>query len=360
MKRGLAFWFGVLFLLVAMLAWHVQPAYARSQTEDKVIFGGTYVLPSGETLQGDLLVLDGSATIAQGAQVMGDVSVLGGKVVIFGDVEGDLVVTGGSARVLGTVAGDMVVIGGMVDLGPRAVIQGDLRHLGSVVVRAPGAQVLGQENGWGDWTPTLPWHRFTLRSPLSLLWHWIWVGIRSVFRAVLLAALAALLALFAERATRKVMLEATTTTLVAGGVGLLTYALLPVVFVVFAITIVLLPLALILVILMGVAVLYGWLSLGWVLGDKLAEAFHQQWHPTLSAALGTFLLTLLADSLRVVPCVGWVPGFLVSAVGAGAVMLAAWEAYQHQHTQRKAVSVAGQLAEPAAPPAESAPPEEEA
>ncbi|NPA92187.1 MAG: polymer-forming cytoskeletal protein [Chloroflexi bacterium] len=345
MKRRAKWLLGGLMLLTALLVWTARPVYARSQADDKVILGGTYVLPAGETLQGDLRVLGGSATIAQGARVVGDVTVIGGEAVVLGDVEGDLTVTGSTARILGTVAGDVNLVGGVLLLGPHAVIQGDLRRMGGVVHRSPGAQVLGQESGLLK--PEAPSSALVKEAetttPFSALFRLIWWGIKVTFRAALLAALAALLALFAEAPTRKVIAEMTTAPLITGGVGLLAYALLPVVFVVFAITIVLIPLAIILVALLGLAVLYGWLALGWMLGDKIAAAAKQSWAAPVSAALGTFLLTLLADSLRVVPCIGWVPGFLVSAVGAGAVMLAAWDAYQHQHAQRKTVLVDGSL-----------------
>ncbi len=345
MRRRVKLLLGGMMLLTALLVWTARPVSARGQTDDKVILGGSYVLPTGETLQGDLRVLGGSATISQGARVVGDVTVIGGEAVVLGDVEGDLTVTGSTVRILGTVAGDVNLVGGVLLLGPRAVIQGDLRRLGGVVHRSPGAQVLGQESSLlNPQAPSLALvNKAETTTPLRALFRLIWWGVKVTFRAVLLAALAALLALFAETPTRKVITEMTTAPLITGGVGLLAYALLPVVFVVFVITIVLIPLSIILVALFGLAVLYGWLALGWMLGDKIAEAAKQNWAAPVSAALGTFFLTLLADSLRVMPCIGWVPGFLVSAVGAGAVMLAAWDAYQHQHVQRKTVLVEGSL-----------------
>ena len=72
----------------------------------------------------------------------------------------------------------------------------------------------------------------------------------------------------------------------------------------------------------GVAALFGWLAIGIVIGERLMPNLTSQAvSPFWTAALGAGLLTLLSDLLGLVPCVGWVGGFLVTCAGLGAVAL---------------------------------------
>ena len=69
MKRKL-----VLASLVLILAFALPvSAFAGGLQEGRVVFGGTYTLHDGETLDGDLAVLGGAAFLEQGSTVDGDV-----------------------------------------------------------------------------------------------------------------------------------------------------------------------------------------------------------------------------------------------------------------------------------------------
>ena len=78
----------------------------------------------------------------------------GDRVRIFGDanVAADEVVTGqvvavmGSVRIDGEVADQVVAVMGSVDLGPKALVRGDVVSVGGRVRRAAGAQVRGEVN----------------------------------------------------------------------------------------------------------------------------------------------------------------------------------------------------------------------
>ncbi|MDP3184842.1 MAG: hypothetical protein Q8M58_06190, partial [Anaerolineales bacterium] len=47
----------------------------------------------------------------------------------------------------------------------------------------------------------------------------------------------------------------------------------------------------------------------------------QQWHPSLAAGLGTFLLALVANIIGLIACVGWLAPFLVTMLGIGGVIM---------------------------------------
>ncbi len=62
-----------------------SPAYAKELFDDKVVFGGTYTLESGQTLDGNLVIFGGAVTTEADSTVNGDVALLGGVAEIGGN-----------------------------------------------------------------------------------------------------------------------------------------------------------------------------------------------------------------------------------------------------------------------------------
>ena len=325
----------VLFLVLAVLLLWPGRAYAKSPDmphfDDKVIFGGTYTLESGETLDGDLVVIGGVVTTEVDSTVNGDVAVIGGQI-----------------AVNGTVTGDLAGIGGIVDLSGTAVINGDLVVLGSVINRDPQAQVGGQqvtldgvlpfsfdvpEGGAPDFTspdapdlPDFPIVRslpliapfamtFSVISPLlGVLWF--------VFRVFVLALLAVLVALFLEKPTRRVAQAAVDEPAATGGAGCLTALLTPFVLLAMAITLILLPVSILAIFVLVVLWAFGWIAIGMETGHRLAGMFNAEWSPAVAAGVGTLVISLVLGGINaLVPCVGWIPLTLVGAWAFGAVLL---------------------------------------
>ena len=85
-------------------------------------------------------------------RIFGDVTVREGE-----EVTGQVVAVIGSVRIDGEVGDQVVAVLGSVDLGPHAVVRGDIVSVGGRVRREPGAQVRGgvTEVGVGDrgWNP---------------------------------------------------------------------------------------------------------------------------------------------------------------------------------------------------------------
>ena len=77
--------FIVIFCLLGLLA-VPRTASAKSMDvpvlDDKVVFGESFTLESGETLDGSLIILGGVVLLEEGSFVMGDVVVLGGNLTI--------------------------------------------------------------------------------------------------------------------------------------------------------------------------------------------------------------------------------------------------------------------------------------
>jgi hypothetical protein len=74
----------------------------------------------------------------------------------------------------------------------------------------------------------------------------------------------------------------------------------------------------------------GLLAISLEIGGRLARLMKLSWAPAVSAAVGAFLLTLVLNGIELaVPCLGWLPGFLVGCVGLGAAFLTRFGAYRY-------------------------------
>lgn len=299
----------IYLFVIAALLWP-GAAYARDLMDDKVVFGGTYTLAEGETLDGSLIVIGGAATLEAGSTVNGDVVLVGGTV---------------DSR--GTVNGDMVGIGGALQLGGAAVVNGDLVTMGASLQREAGAQISGDviqglslpfqfnfpsEMQFDDVKP--PMMDVSPNPVLKVVWF--------TFRMFIWAALAVLLVIFFPSQADRVARAALDQPLITGGAGLLTALLAPLAFIALSVTIILIPVAFVEVVLLGIAWLLGWVALGLEVGRRIARMLNQEWAPAIAAGVGTLILYfVLVGFDELVPCVGWLPRVLVGLWGLGAVLL---------------------------------------
>jgi len=300
--------FSYLLVIIALLL--PGTAFARDLLDDKVIFGGTYTLEEGDTLNGNLVVFGGTITLEADSTVNGDVVLMGGIV-----------------DAMGTINGNMVGIGGVLELGEASRIHGDLVTIGAALNRHSRAEVTGQViqglgfpfrfNVPGELqfdevgTPNID---FGGNPVLDVVWFF--------FRMFMWAALAVLLVIFFSTQTERVTQAALDQPLITAGAGLLTSFLAPLALVALAITIILIPVAFVAVVLLAVAGLMGWVALGLEVGRRLAKMLNQEWAPAIAAGVGTLVLYfVLAGFQELVPCVGWLPRFLVGIWGFGAVLM---------------------------------------
>ena len=198
---------------------------------------------------------------------------------------------------------------------------------GGGVRRAEGAQVRGGETqAWNNSRFGIGgWPGIVIRTdPLAQS-----TGV--LLNSLVLAALALLVVLFLPGQTARVADAIQRAPAPSGGMGLLTAIAAPVLLVMLAITICLSPFSLLGGLALAAGLLFGWVALGQLAGNRLAAALN--WHsasPAGAAALGTFVLTLTAGALSIaIPCVGGLIPLLVSAVGLGGVVLTrfGWRPY---------------------------------
>lgn len=312
----------VLVPVVVLVAALALPgaAYAGEAEQGQVVFGGTFTLESGDELNGDLVIFGGSVDLEEGSTVRGDVLLFGGN-----------------ADVLGTIRGNLALLGGSADLGSSAVVTGDLVTLGGSVDQAEGAVVEGEFiTSDGVYFPLdfdlpnvtrLPdFNRdFRVRpfeqssfgpffSPVSsILWF--------VLRTLLVAALAVLVVLFWPDAAGRTGSTAVAQPIIAGGLGCLTFIVVPILIVLMAITIIGLPLSFLTVVALVVAVVFGWIAIGVEIGRRMVEAFDWNLHPAASAGIGTLVVGFVVGGIGLIPCIGWLAPLLVGSAGLGAVIL---------------------------------------
>ena len=304
-----------LLLLAILVFIPLQSASAKSAAfEGKVIFGQSFTLKTGETLEGDLLVFGGTAILEEGARVNGSVVLFGGSLVVNGEVTGDVAVTGGT-----------------VNIGATAHLYGNLTTVATSLERAEGAQIDGEinntatswvangENGNNPIVPVVPNPpvvpiRFDPISPV----------LNSFGQAFSLAVLAMLVMLFLAPHADRVAHAVLTQPLTTGGLGLLTLVVTPIALLLMTVTIILIPVVIVISIALVVAAVFGWIAIGYEIGQRFTNAIHQTWHPAFSAGLGVFVVSLAAEALTGIPvlnCIGWLLPFLLMLAGLGAVIM---------------------------------------
>lgn len=285
--------------------WPVTRSLFQGTGGDQLVLGSSFTLESGESLDGSLIVLGGSATLEEGSTV--------GK---------DVVLMGGTLKSNGAIQGDVVTFGGLVELGKTAVVGGDVNVMGGRVDRDPEARIEGEVNSTmrgpipsivipdsGNWTPDVQFNPF-------------WDGLWYLFRSFMWAALAVLAVLFMPKQIDRMAHTAMGQPLIAGGLGLLTVMVAPLLLVVTAITIIGIPVTLIGAFLLVLVWAFGIIVIGLEVGRRLSHAFKQEWALPVSAGLGTFVLTLVTNGVGgLLPCVGWIVPAVVGMIGTGAVLL---------------------------------------
>lgn len=334
MKRIIKF---ALLLVLLMAIATPATALAKGLSDDRVVAGGTFTLREGETLNGNLVIFGGAVTLEAGSRVNGDVVLMGGTVDIAGNVHGSV-----------------VGMGGVVSLGSMAVVDGDITTLAATLNQEAGAQVRGHIVR-GLRTPLrfpLPGRvivpdvpDFGARIPgvLNVMWFF--------FRTFLWAALAVLLVMFLPAHTERVAVTIVRQPILAGGVGLLTAIVAPLLLIGIAITIILIPVSLVGILILATAWFFGRVALGYEIGKRLAETTNQDLPPAVAAGIGTFVMTFVVDGANIlIPCVGWIIPALVGIIGLGGILLSRFGT-QTYPPHYGSVPVAAPLPAPPEPPA---------
>lgn len=286
-----------------VIAQDPTPTPVNNYNGDQLVIGNTYRLSSGDTLTGNLAIVGGTASIEKDASMIGDI-----------------ILSGGTLTLSGTLHGDIIAIGGAITLEDSAIVNGNLVLIGATLKRSPLAVINGEiteqspsffnfKDTGNVITPFLP-NADPLTRALSI-----------TFESLALSALAVILGLLLPQQIKRVSATITAQPLIAGGVGLLTVVVLPIVLVLLTITIILIPVTILTILLFVFAMLFGWIAAGHEIGDRIESLFHVDWHPAISSGIGVLLLTLVTGFSTLIPCAGWLIGGIIALFGLGAVII---------------------------------------
>jgi cytoskeletal protein CcmA (bactofilin family) len=306
--------FTLLVLLILLLA-PASPAYAQGGGPGKIIFGDNFTLKSGEELNGDLVIFGGNVTVEKDADLNGNLVVFGGTVSSNGNLNGDVVIFGGQIALdeNAVVTGDVVTIGGQLEQAEGAEIKGEVVHNISPDIQIPNGQFPPDVNP----------------PKININYNPFWTVAGIFYRAVIVAALAMLLVVFLKPQMENVSHAIVSQPVMSGGVGLLTVFGGPISIVVVAlvmvITLILIPVAALVVFVGALAIALAWLfgiiALGNEVGERFTQSINQSWAPAFTAGFGTFLLMLIGGAIGQIPCFGWLFVALIGLVGIGAAVM---------------------------------------
>ena len=300
-----------IILLLALLFLPTGPVYAQGPGpgDGRVVFGSNVTVESGDSFEGDLVVFGGNVTIEKDAVLNGDLVVIGGRIESDGEVNGDVVNVGGQVVLNETalITGDVVTVGGQLRKEDGAIIEGDVVNNVAPQIDIPN----------GNIPPIVP---SVVNSGFNPFFQFGRVFISSI----LMAVLGVLTVLFFKTRLDKVSQAVVVQPLMTTGIGLLTIMAL----FVMAITIILLPVAVLGLIPLGFAWLFGVIAIGQEVGERFAKALDQEWAPVLTTGLGTFIVMFIVGFIQslnelswVVGCFTWVVPAFVGLLAVGSVVI---------------------------------------
>jgi hypothetical protein len=333
-------------LLALLLASLTAPAFAQEPAGDKFCAGGSATVDAGTTVR-NLTLFGCSGSVRSGGTVTNDAVVVGGSLHIEqgAHVNHNVAVIGGSVAVDGEIGGDVSVAGGSVTLSDTAVVNGNVRIAGGSIQRAGGATVRGtvsQENN-----PRFPVLPRPAISPFPVLRPFFggFDFLRSLFSAIALAALGAVLVVLFPAPVRRVSDTAQHSFVPSVGVGCLTLVIAPFILVALAITIIGIPLVVLLAIAGAAAWYFGWITIGCLAGERILLALNaRNVTPVLAAVVGVLLIALIGNA----PVVGGIVSALVGLLGLGAVILTRFGTRPYPHLAT-AMALPGPAPVPASP-----------
>jgi hypothetical protein len=302
--------------------------------DDKVVFGESFTLESGETLEGSLIILGGVVVLEENSLVDGDVIVFGGNLTVEGEVDQNL-----------------VAIGGVVTLEETAVVYGDLVAPASVFRRLEGAQVYGQiitDTGSLDIqipdipdipeapdvpdvpeipdipdVPDVPSTPYTVFDQISYALSPITNMLWGIVRAFAFSTVAIIVVLFIPDHMKRASKTVVNFPVLSGGLGLLSVIVAVPVMVIFTIMIFLIPATILLSIILSLGLFFGWIAVCLEIGRRISEIISREWSAPVQAGVGTFAMAIVIGSIGLVlwDFISFLLVVGICSIGLGAVLL---------------------------------------
>ena len=302
--------FSILFVIVFVFAIPSITSAAPiglPALEEKVIFGGTFTLESGESIDGSLVILGGVVSLEEDSIVRGDVVLIGGTLTVKGEITKNL-----------------VAVGGVINLSETAIVIGDLVAPASAYNKDDGAQIYGDiisdasslDINFPDFDfANSPFFVFGRSPAASIVWL--------LFQSIAVSVLAMVVVLIVPDQTKRTGSAITANPALSGGLGCLSLIVSFIVVVILTIMIITIPAALLVGLVLLLALFFGWIVVGLEVGKRIGDAFDRAWSPVIQAGVGTFSIALIINGIQFAlwDCINGLIIIVILSIGFGAVLL---------------------------------------
>lgn len=277
---------------------------------DVRLAGGNVTI--NNSVKGDVIALAGQLSLS-GASIGGDIIWGGGELHVDAPVAGNLQLKGGDVTINAPVKGSVTFKGGSIHLGPKALIEGNLTYTTpDKVVMAEGSSVKGAVTY--NPAPTTPTPGFFA------------VIFSLAFLAKFLMTLACAMAfgLIFNRYMRDLISGVADQALVELGRGFVTMVMLPVASVLLISTLVGIPFGL-----LGLLAFASLYIYAWIITPILVGSFVFKWvakTPLFPVTWVTILIgVVIYTILGLIPVLGWVVRFAAALIAIGGAVRIKWD-----------------------------------
>jgi len=334
------------FTLPALAAQPSDATYALYEGKthqlgsERQVLNGDFKVESGQVVDDDVMVYSGNVDVQGGGKITGDLIVFSGNIQLDqgSEVGGDVTNYSGNAEIAGKVGGDLTVWSGDVTLASTAEVGGDISVASGKLNRDEGSSVEGNvingpqfhfPGGFGLHPPKAPAPPGVSFNPQPQTFSGRVFGlVGRLFVAALTTAFTMLLVggLFYIRPqlivdTRKQLREQLPLSAIVGGIANLMALFLAGLL---AMTICLLPLALVPLLILVAVNIVGWSVASQLVGERIVSISKQPIQPILTILVGALFLSgfcaLLWAFGGCFRAVAFLVIFAVSSLGAGAVL----------------------------------------
>ncbi len=286
--------------LPTWIVWLLLPLLAACASDSSggvwLVTAGEHEITSGMTQQSTVVLFDGVVHLEEGATIADSVFILRGSLESAGHIIGSVEVLGGTLKLLPTavVDGDVSSGVGALEIDPQAQVRGEIRRTTTLTV--PN-RVLGTGSETTD----------------SILWFLV--------QTIPLIIFSYLLARTMPRRLERVCDAILQQPMVCGAFGVLAALVALVAIVVMAFTVILIPVALLVLVFGVIAAGYAWSAYGTLLGKLLAPYLPLKSRYSLITLLGTFAFVLVMTAIQIVPVIGSALVIAMAGTGIGAVLI---------------------------------------
>ncbi|MEK6256554.1 MAG: hypothetical protein N2C13_04450, partial [Chloroflexota bacterium] len=256
----------------------------------------------------------------------------------------------------GEVTENLVVFGGNVSIADTAKINLDLVAVGGNYTKSPGAAVGGQVITEFPESSIPTFRRGQSFQPITNATYGLTSVVSYFLNTLIFTALAVLIVLFLPKQVENTADTIVSQPLTAGGLGCLTIPVVVITSIVIMFFIITIPLSILAMFALAIALVFGWIAAGYVIGRRLADALDQDWSNIVQAGVGMFTLSIVTGGLGFAQPLGGLVSIAIGSVGLGAVLISRFGTQAPQESSPQPLQIAQEAEAVTAPASKPAKP----